>query len=61
VEGKEKYHIEVSSTFAALENLDAEVENNIAWGTTTENIKISAKESIGNYELTKHKPRFNEG
>jgi hypothetical protein len=25
------------------------------------NIKISAKESLGHYELKKHKPRFNEG
>jgi hypothetical protein len=30
VEGKEKYHVEVSNRFAALEDLDAEVENNSA-------------------------------
>jgi hypothetical protein len=29
VEGKEKYHAEVSNKFAALEDLDAEVEINI--------------------------------
>jgi hypothetical protein len=28
VEGKEKYHVEVSNRFAALEDLDAEVEIN---------------------------------
>jgi hypothetical protein len=31
VEGKEKYLIEVSYRFAALEDLDAEVEINSAW------------------------------
>jgi hypothetical protein len=29
VEGKEKYHVEISNRFAALEDLDAEVEINI--------------------------------
>jgi hypothetical protein len=28
VEGKEKYHVEVSNRFAELEDLDAEVEIN---------------------------------
>jgi hypothetical protein len=45
VEGKEKYHIEVSQRFAALEDLDAEVELNSAWEMIRDNIKISAKES----------------
>jgi hypothetical protein len=31
VEGKEKYHVEVSNKFAALEDLDAEVEINTIW------------------------------
>jgi hypothetical protein len=31
VEGKVKYHFEVSNRFAALEDLDAEVEINSAW------------------------------
>jgi hypothetical protein len=29
--------------------------------TIRENIKISAKESLGYYELKQHKPRFQEG
>jgi hypothetical protein len=29
-EGKEKYHVEVSNTFAALKDLDAEVDINSA-------------------------------
>jgi hypothetical protein len=43
VEGKEQFRVEVLNRFAALENLDAEVEINSAWETIRENIKISAK------------------
>jgi hypothetical protein len=60
VEGKEKYRIEVSNRFAALEDLDAEVEINSAWETIRENINISAKQSIGYFELKKHKPWLSE-
>jgi hypothetical protein len=38
-----------------------EVEINTIWETIRENIKISAKESLGYYELKKHKPSFDEG
>jgi hypothetical protein len=31
-EGKEQYYVEISNRFAALEDLDAEVEINSAWG-----------------------------
>jgi hypothetical protein len=44
----------------ALEDLDAEVEINSAWETIRENIKISAKESLGYYEFKKHKPWFDK-
>jgi hypothetical protein len=44
-----------------LENLDAQVDINRAWETIREHIKISAKESLGYYELKKHKPWFDEG
>jgi hypothetical protein len=44
-----------------LEDLEAEVEINNAWETIRENIKISAKESLGYFELKKHKPWFDEG
>jgi hypothetical protein len=43
VEGKEKCHVEVSNRFAALEDLDAEVEINTFWETIRENIKILAE------------------
>jgi hypothetical protein len=61
VEGKEKYHVEVSNRFAALEDLDAEVEINTIWETITENITISVKESLGYYEPKQHKPWIDEG
>jgi hypothetical protein len=44
-----------------LENLDTEVDVNKAWETIRENIKISAKESLGYYEVKKNKPWFDEG
>jgi hypothetical protein len=37
------------------------VEINSAWQTIRENIKIFAKESVGYFELKKHKPWFDEG
>jgi hypothetical protein len=61
VEGKGQFRLEVSNRFAALEDLDTEVEINSAWETIRENIKISAKESLGYFELKNHKPWFDEG
>jgi hypothetical protein len=55
------YRVEVSNRFAALEDLGTEVDINNAWETIRENIKTPAKESLGYYELQKHKPWFNEG
>jgi hypothetical protein len=61
IEGKEQFCVEDSNRFAALEDLDTEVEINSAWETTAENIKISAQESLGYFELKNHKPWFNKG
>jgi hypothetical protein len=36
------------------------VDVNKAWETIRDNIKISAKESLGYYELKKNKPWFDE-
>jgi hypothetical protein len=44
-----------------LENLAAEVGSNRIWETIRENVKISAKECLGYYELKKHKPWFDKG
>jgi hypothetical protein len=47
IEGNEKYHTEVSIRFAALKDLDMEVDINSIWEMIRENINISAKESLG--------------
>jgi hypothetical protein len=59
VEGKEQFRVGVSNRIAGLEDLDAEVEINSAWETIRENITISAKESLGYFELKK--PWFDIG
>jgi hypothetical protein len=43
VVGKKKYHAEVSNRFAALEDLEAEVEINSAWEMIRENTKFQPK------------------
>jgi hypothetical protein len=43
VEGKEQYCVEVSNRFAALEDLDAEVEINSACGMIREHKNFSHK------------------
>jgi hypothetical protein len=55
-QGKERYHIEISNMFAALEDLDTEVEINSAWEMIKENIKSSSRVSLGCYELRKLNP-----
>jgi hypothetical protein len=60
VEGTEQYRVKMSNRFAALENLDTEVDVNTVSGTIRETIKISAKESAGYYELKQQKPWFDE-
>jgi hypothetical protein len=47
VEGKEQYRVEVSNRFAALEDLDSEVEINSAWEMIREIITISASRGQG--------------
>jgi hypothetical protein len=44
-----------------LEDLDAEKEIINVWETIRENIKISAKENLGYFELKKHDQWFDEG
>jgi hypothetical protein len=41
--------------------LDSRIYGNSAWETIREYIKISAKESLGYFELKKHKPWLDEG
>jgi hypothetical protein len=60
VEGKEQFRVVVSNRFAALEGLDTEVEINSAWETIRESITVSAKESLGYFELKNHMPWFDK-
>jgi hypothetical protein len=46
--------------FAALENLDDNVDINRAPENIRENIRISAKVSPSHYELKQHKPWLDE-
>jgi hypothetical protein len=43
VQGKEQYRVEISNRFAALGNLDDDVDINRAWETIREDIKILTK------------------
>jgi hypothetical protein len=56
VEGREKHSAEISSGFSALETVDVEVDIKRAWETIRRNINILVRESLGCYELKKHKP-----
>jgi len=58
LEVKEQYQIEITNTFAALEDLDVDEDVNRDWENIKENIKTSAKESLGLHELKQNKPWF---
>ena len=51
LEFRKQYQIEISKRFAALENLIGDEDINRAWKNIKENIKTSAKESLGLLEL----------
>jgi hypothetical protein len=53
--------MEITNRFAALENLGVDEDVNRAWENIKENIKTSAKASLGLRELKRHKPWFDEG
>jgi hypothetical protein len=46
--------------FAALEILQDSGDINVTWDNISENIKISAQESLGYCEPKRHKPCFDE-
>jgi len=60
LEFRKQYYIQITNRFAALDNLSDYKDINKAWENIKENIKTSAKESIGMQELKQHKPGFNE-
>jgi len=59
-EVREQYQIEITNRFAALENLSDDEDVDRTWENIKENIKTSAKESLGLHELKQNKPWFDE-
>ena len=57
---RKEYEIEITNRFAALENLNVDEDVNRAWENIKENIKTSAKESLGLHELKQHIPWFDK-
>jgi len=58
VEVKEEYEVNISNRFATSENLNDGLDLDISrgWKSVRENMKASATESLGHYELKQHKP-----
>jgi hypothetical protein len=56
----EKYQVEISNRFIALENLDGSFDINNAWENIRENIKTSAKDNLGYQRLKYSKPWFDD-
>ena len=59
-EFRKQYQIKISKKFAALKILNHSEDINRAWENIKKNIKTSAKESRGLYELKPYEPWFNE-
>jgi hypothetical protein len=60
IEVKEKYQVEISNRFAALENLDESLDINSAWESIRGNIMISSKENPGYHKLKQSKLWFDD-
>jgi len=60
LEVRKQYQIKISSRSAALENLSDSKDIHRAWENIKENIKTSAKNSLGLYKLKQHKPWFDK-
>ena len=60
LEVRKEYQIEITNRFAALENISDDEDINRAWENIEENIRRSAKNSVGLYKLRQYKPWFNE-
>ena len=57
---RKQYQIEIKNRFATLKNLSDGKDKNRAWENIKENIKTSAKESLGLHEWKQHKPWFDK-
>jgi len=59
-EVREQYQTEITNSFATLENLSDDEDVDRTWENIKENIKTSAKESLGLHELKQNKPWFDK-
>jgi hypothetical protein len=57
---KEKHQIQISNSFAALENLDENFDFNNAWESIRQNIETSAEYKLRYHRLKLTKPWFDE-
>jgi len=60
LEVRKQYQIKISNRFPALVNLLDRKNINRSWKNIEENIRSSAKENLGLYELKQHQPLFAE-
>ena len=60
LEVRKQYQIEITNRFVAFGNLSDDEDTNMDWESIKENIKTSAKESLGLQELKQHKPWSDE-
>ena len=54
LEVKEKYQIEITNRFAALENLNVDEDVYRVWKNIKENLETAAKETLGLHEWKQH-------
>jgi len=60
MEVRKEYQTEITNRFVALENLSESKDINWAWEYIKENIKTSAKETVGLHKMKQHKPLSDE-
>ena len=60
LEGRKQNQIKISNRFAASENVNDSKDIKRPWENIKENIKTSATENLGLFELKQHKPWFDE-
>jgi len=60
LEVRKQYKIKITNRFVVLENLNDSEDINRTWENIKDNIKTSATEIIGVYELKQHKSLFDE-
>ena len=57
---RNQYQTEITNRFAVLENLSDDEDVDGTWESIKENVKTSAKESLGLHGLKQNKPWFDE-